>query len=71
MSKIGIVIGVSSAHSLVLELDLESISICSGKVVDFRGEPLGAKVDVDSTEDSIDVGLVSVEPSMGDEDPML
>jgi hypothetical protein len=60
MSKIGIVIGVSSAYSTavfaVVDLDSPSeLFACSGTVVNFRGDPvpLAGKFDKDSTELSI------------------
>lgn len=77
MSKIGIVMGVNSAYSLIfaVALDLGSMSdavICSGTVVNFRGEPvvpLTGRFDNDSTE--LSMGDIVDPPSIGGGEPKL
>ena len=75
MSKIGMVIGVSSAYSVDLAVtdvfgSLSGVVICSGTVVSFRGDPpvpFTGRFDNDSTE--LSIGDIVEPTSMGGGDP--
>jgi hypothetical protein len=71
MSKIGIVMGVSSTYSFLEEVDLPSMSSdpdCSGTVVNFLGDPLPLIVTFDN--DSTELSMAD-RSSPGGGDPMV